>query len=184
MAQWMVKNIICSAKLNRSLDVQKVLKLHPNATHKPRQFPSICIKRLSGRTTCLVFKSGKLVTVGSRKESEAFEAMTILTEKLQILREKREPKFELSDFTVQNIVASGQFPSRIRIHELHTQHLKETYWEPTIFPGLEYHCGPATLVAFDSGRYFVTGAKMVHQIEAAVSSFQKIAKKFYISPKI
>ncbi len=182
MAQWMVKNIVCSAKLNRSLDVQKVLKLFPNATHKPRQFPSICIKRLSGRTTCLVFKSGKLVTVGSRKESEAFEAMTILTEKLQILKEKQ-AKFELCDFTVQNIVASGQFPSRIRIHELHAQHLKETYWEPTVFPGLEYHHGPATLVVFHSGRYFVTGAKMMHQIEAAVSSFQKIAEKFYISPQ-
>ncbi len=180
MSCWEVRNIVCSGNLNKTIRIAEILTLFPSATHKPRKFPNICIRGLSAHTTLLLFKSGKLVTVGSRTETEALEAMHKLASKLESLPGKR--KYCVSDFRVTNIVASGEFPHKIRIEQLYSAYRKNTgiFWEPTLFPGFEFRKNSLTLVAFHSGKFFVTGAKKIGDIQQIYEEFLDIAKQFYI----
>jgi transcription initiation factor TFIID TATA-box-binding protein len=86
-----------------------------------------------------------------------------------------EGKISLSNFKIQNIVASSDVGFSIKLESLQEEHKKfsRCHYEPELFPGLIYKMEnpKVVLLIFTSGKIVLAGAKTRQEIYLA---YQKI----------
>lgn len=63
-----IDNIIASTSYKRQLNLEDISKLFPNVKYNNEKFPGLFIKFKTG--TAIIFHSGKIVIVGSKKETD------------------------------------------------------------------------------------------------------------------
>ena len=84
-------------------------------------------------------------------------------------------KAELTNFKIQNIVATCSVNFKIQLEKLYqSKHYKFCDFNPETFPGLIYrlHEPKICLLIFASGKIVLTGAKSRQDIEQAFSRIQ------------
>lgn len=81
-----VQNIVASARLSGSIDLEKMAYTLERTVYEPEQFPGLIYRMDSPKTVFLVFSSGRLVCTGAKKQEEVECAIANLQETL----EKRE----------------------------------------------------------------------------------------------
>lgn len=170
-----VQNVVASASLDHTVDLEAITRLFPTAEYRPEQFPGLVFRIKKPKTATLIFHSGKMVCTGAKSESQAIKAINKVAKELKsrgiVIMGK--PKI-----TIQNIVSSVNLGGRIDL-EVATYKLERTMYEPEQFPGMIYRMDSPKVVIliFASGKLVVTGAKKEEEVYQAVSLLHKKLEK-------
>ena len=78
-----VQNIVASANLGGAVDLEKSAFLLGRTMYEPEQFPGLIYRMDDPHVVILLFASGKLVVAGAKRESDVFNAVTKLRERLE-----------------------------------------------------------------------------------------------------
>jgi transcription initiation factor TFIID TATA-box-binding protein len=79
-----VQNIVASASLGGSIDLEKSAFTLGRTMYEPEQFPGLIYRMSEPKVVILLFASGKLVCTGAKKEGEVYEAVNKLHEILEV----------------------------------------------------------------------------------------------------
>ena len=166
-----VQNVVASAKLGHSIDLDAVVVAFPDVEYRPEVFPGLAFKLKKPKTCTLIFSSGRMVCTGAKSVKDARKAVLKVVRKL-----KREGIVGLSkpEIVIQNIVAAGSLDGvMIDIEKLHESARFDdevrTMYEPEQFPGLMYRMEDPRVVflVFCTGQLVCVGAKREEDVYVA-----------------
>jgi len=166
-----IENVVASATLKQTVDLNAVVKGYPGVEYRPEQFPGLVFRLKRPKTATLIFNSGKMVCTGAKSEKEARRAVMRVIKELKksgiIIISKPELK-------IQNIVASAGLGGMIDL-ERSAYVLGRTMYEPEQFPGLIYRMDDPKVVIllFASGKLVCTGAKREDDVYQAVNKLHQ-----------
>jgi transcription initiation factor TFIID TATA-box-binding protein len=78
-----VQNIVASAGLGGTIDLEKAVYALKKTMYEPEQFPGLIYRMDEPKVVTLVFASGKLVCTGAKKEIQVYTAVKKLQETLE-----------------------------------------------------------------------------------------------------
>jgi len=78
-----IQNIVASANLNGSIDLEKAVSTMENVMYEPEQFPGLILRMSAPKVVMLLFASGKLVCTGAKNEEMVREAVEALSKILE-----------------------------------------------------------------------------------------------------
>jgi transcription initiation factor TFIID TATA-box-binding protein len=162
-----IENVVASATLEHTVDLDSITKSFPTAEYRPEQFPGLVFRLKKPKTATLIFNSGKMVCTGAKSEGQAVKAVDKVVRELKnhgiIIMGK--PKTQ-----IQNIVASASLGGRVDLEKA-TYSLGKTMYEPEQFPGLIFRMDDPKVVIllFASGKLVCTGAKKEDEVYRAVN---------------
>jgi len=70
-----VVNIVASAGLGGTIDLEKAVSTLGKTMYEPEQFPGLIYRMDEPRVVILLFASGKLVCTGAKKEQDVYDAV-------------------------------------------------------------------------------------------------------------
>ncbi|KAI1710634.1 transcription factor TFIID (or TATA-binding protein, TBP) domain-containing protein [Ditylenchus destructor] len=153
-----VQNITAIFSLGTTLALSQHSHL---GKYNPERFDALIIKNKFPKSTALVFKSGKVVVVGTKNEEDARAAGQFVVDKLAVCGFTA----SINDFSIQNIVASGSIGEPISLPKLANFYLSEAHHEPELFPGLTFRTKLGIVNLFGTGKFVVTGAKTLQDLK-------------------
>ena len=77
-----VRNVVASAELGHTVDLEEAANILDGTIYDPEQFPGLIYKIKDSKASMLIFSNGKLVCAGARTEVEAINAVNKLYETL------------------------------------------------------------------------------------------------------
>ena len=80
-----VVNIVASASLGGTVDLEKTVSTLRKTMYEPEQFPGLIYRMDEPKVVILVFASGSLVCTGAKKEQDVFDAV----HKLHVILEEQ-----------------------------------------------------------------------------------------------
>lgn len=162
-----IENVVASATLKQTIDLNSVVKAFPSVEYKPEQFPGLVFRLKKPKTATLIFHSGKMVCTGAKSARLVHKAVRKVVQELKDNGILIVGKVEI---TVQNIVASASVGGRIDL-ERTVYALSHTMYEPEQFPGLIYRMAvpKVVILLFASGKLVCTGAKKEEDVYEAVT---------------
>ena len=166
-----IENVVASATLKQTIDLNAVVKTFPSVEYRPEQFPGLVFRLKKPKTATLIFNSGKMVCTGAKSENQAKKAVRKVVRELKSNGILITGKVEIQ---VQNIVASASLGGKIDL-EKSAFTLGRTMYEPEQFPGLIYRMGEPKVVIllFASGKLVCTGAKKEEEVYIAVNKLHQ-----------
>jgi len=78
-----IQNIVASAGLGGSIDLEKSVYSLKKTMYEPEQFPGLIYRMDDPKVVILLFASGKLVCTGAKKEEEVHRAVATLQKTLE-----------------------------------------------------------------------------------------------------
>jgi transcription initiation factor TFIID TATA-box-binding protein len=78
-----IVNIVASANLWGMVDLEKAAFTLVKAMYEPEQFPGLIYRMDDPKTVILIFRSGKLVCTGAKREGDVNRSVQKLHEKLE-----------------------------------------------------------------------------------------------------
>ncbi|MCS7094071.1 MAG: TATA-box-binding protein [Candidatus Aenigmarchaeota archaeon] len=81
-----IQNIVASAKLGESLNLDKIAFGLENTEYEPEQFPGVVYRIEDPKVAFLFFSSGKVVCTGARKVEDINRAVEIAYKKLKEIK--------------------------------------------------------------------------------------------------
>ena len=78
-----VQNIVASAGLGGTIDLEKVTYSLERTMYEPEQFPGLIYRMEEPKVVILLFSTGKLVITGAKKEEEIYRAAAKLQKSLE-----------------------------------------------------------------------------------------------------
>ena len=162
-----IVNVVASATIEQSLDLNDIIKKFPDVEYNPEQFPGAVFRLRNPKTATLLFGSGKMVCTGSKSEEMAVKAVNTVVQKL------RKGKIKIKNnpiVTVQNIVSSINLGGTVSLEQA-ARALPRSMYEPEQFPGLIHRMlDPKTvLLIFASGKLVCVGARKENEIRKSVN---------------
>lgn len=171
-----IVNIVVSGKVDQDkIPLEKMAATLPNTEYNPEQFPGLVLRIKDPKTSALIFNSGKIVCTGARTIENVDRAMIKIVEALKKINVNVKAKPE---YTVQNVVASGDIDMNLNLNTLAIK-LENTEYEPEQFPGLVYKLRGtrATFLLFTNGKIVCTGTKSEKEVHEAVELLIKKLKE-------
>jgi len=167
-----VQNVVASAKLGHSIDLDAVVVAFPDVEYRPEVFPGLAFKLKKPKTCTLLFSSGSMVCTGAKSVKDARKAVLKVVGKLK--REGILVRLSKPEITIQNVVAKGSLNgAMIDIEKLHESARFDdevrTMYEPEQFPGLMYRMEDPRVVflVFRTGQLVCVGAKREEDVYTA-----------------
>ena len=166
-----IENVVASATLKQTIDLNAVVKTFPSVEYRPEQFPGLVFRLKKPKTATLIFNSGKMVCTGAKSENQSKKAVR------KVVRELKSNGILITgtvEIKVQNIVASASLGGKIDL-EKSAFTLGRTMYEPEQFPGLIYRMSEPKVVIllFASGKLVCTGAKKEEEVYTAVNKLHQ-----------
>lgn len=170
-----IENVVASATLKQTIDLNSVVKAFPGVEYRPEQFPGLVFRLKKPKTATLIFNSGKMVCTGAKSEQQAKKAVRKVVQELKnngILIVGK------ATIKVQNIVASASLGGKIDL-EKSAYTLSRTMYEPEQFPGLIYRMAvpKVVILLFASGKLVCTGAKHEEEVYDAVNKLHELLEE-------
>jgi transcription initiation factor TFIID TATA-box-binding protein len=78
-----IQNIVASAGLDGTIDIEKATYSLKRTMYEPEQFPGLIYRMEEPKVVILIFRSGKLVITGAKKEEEINRAAATLQKTLE-----------------------------------------------------------------------------------------------------
>ena len=78
-----IQNIVASASLGGTIDLEKSAYDLGRTMYEPEQFPGLIYRMDEPKVVILLFASGKLVCTGAKREEDVYEAVDKLHQKLE-----------------------------------------------------------------------------------------------------
>ena len=128
-----------------------------NSEYNPRRFSAAIMRTKSPKSTILIFRTGKIIVVGTQCESDALLVSRKVQRKLYKLGFCRNGLRQ--EIEINNIVASVPLHFRLNLELLNG--LESTQYEPDTFPALIYRMKnpKSTFLIFSNGKVIINGAK-------------------------
>src|SRR5271157_2798132 len=98
-----IENVVASASVNQTVDLNQITKNFVDVEYHPDQFPGLVFRLKNPKTATLIFSSGKMVCTGAKSEEQARKAVEQVVKRL---RERKIPIKHDAEVEIQNIVAS------------------------------------------------------------------------------
>lgn len=167
-----IENVVASASLGVSLDLESIALALDGAEYEPERFPGLIYRLKEPKTAMLLFQSGKVVCTGGKSWKQVDTTLRIVSELIRRTGQKIpiHPKIQ-----VQNIVATADLQSEINLNSVAiTLGLERVEYEPEQFPGLVCRINEPRVVVllFGSGRLVCTGARRPTDVQLAVQSIK------------
>ena len=163
-----IENVVASATVDQTMDLNKITKNFPDVEYHPDQFPGLVFRIKSPKTATLIFTSGKMVCTGAKSEQMSRNAVKTVVTKLRKggIKVKKD-----AEVTIQNIVASINLGGKIHLEQA-ARTLPRSMYEPEQFPGLIHRMlDPKTVILlFSSGKLVCTGAKKEDDVYRSVNN--------------
>ncbi|MDO8641350.1 MAG: hypothetical protein Q7R33_07370 [Nitrosarchaeum sp.] len=70
-----VENVVASASVDQKIDLNEITKKFPDTEYHPEQFPGLVFRLQNPRTATLIFRTGKMVCTGAKKESDVYRSV-------------------------------------------------------------------------------------------------------------
>ncbi|GAB7017081.1 TATA-box-binding protein [Methanogenium cariaci] len=164
-----IENIVASAKIAESLDLQVVSSQIKDAEYNKKRFPGVVLRMQDPKIAALVFGSGKVVLTGAKSVDSLSRGLEILGGRLRDLNIEIAEKLE---YKIQNIVTSADLGTPINLNKIAVGfNLDRIEYEPEQFPGLVYRLEDPKVVVllFGSGKLIITGGKQPEDAKRAVN---------------
>ncbi len=170
-----IQNIVATANLGCPLDLAKISQGLPSVSYNPNRFGAVVYRHRRPTGTVLVFRSGKIVVVGTKFIGAATRVARAVGRKVK----KLGFPVKYSEFKVHLMVASFNMGCKIDIVSLQQAHPTCTSLEPELFSGLVFRM-PQNMCAliFHTGKGILTGAKTQHQIDAAYETLLPLLEEY------
>jgi transcription initiation factor TFIID TATA-box-binding protein len=170
-----IQNIVASAALNQTINLELIVEKFPHAEYNPRVFPGLVFRLKKPKTATLIFKTGKMVCTGAKSEKEAIHAVNKVTREL---KNHGIPIVNKPIITIQNIVASAALGGEIDLESV-VYKLTRVMYEPEQFPGAVYRMDEPKVVflIFSAGKLVCVGAKKEEDVYNAVDNIQKLLEE-------
>ncbi len=170
-----VENMVASADLGESFDLNEVVNALKGAEYDPDKFKGVIfkIRREDLRTSVLIFSSGKIVCTGATVKEDIEKTIDLLKKLLSDDGLKVNDDVNLK---IQNIVGTTDLGHNLNLGSLAIAFgLERIEYEPEQFPGLVYRMDEPKLVLliFGSGKVVCTGGKDIEQMESGVEKIRK-----------
>jgi transcription initiation factor TFIID TATA-box-binding protein len=161
-----VTNVVASAILKSTIDIDAVVVAYPNAEYRPERFPGVVLRLQRPKSVILLFHTGKLVCTGATSTAQAQKAIQYIVRQLQKNGIIKQPDVSI---TIQNVVATGSVGGKVDLEKAAFL-LDRTLYEPEQFPGLIYRMEAPRVVMliYVTGRIVCVGAKKEQEIHDAV----------------
>lgn len=171
-----LQNCVSTINLGCELNLQTINFRTRNSEYNPKRFHGVVMRIREPRTTALIFRSGKIVCTGARTE----EAALLACKKFARIIQKLGFKIRITDFKIQNIVATCDLRFPIKLENLNQVHGQFSSYEPELFPGLIYRMIKPRLVLliFVNGKIVFTGAKSRQDLKDSLDNIYPILKSF------
>ncbi|KPV62724.1 MAG: TATA-box-binding protein [Candidatus Bathyarchaeota archaeon BA1] len=78
-----IQNIVASASLGGTIDLEKSAYALGRTMYEPEQFPGLIYRMDEPKVVVLLFASGKLVCTGAKKEEDVYQAVEKLHQRLE-----------------------------------------------------------------------------------------------------
>lgn len=170
-----IENVVASATVNQTIDLNTITRLFPDVEYRPDQFPGLVFRLKAPKTATLIFSSGKMVCTGAKSEDQAIKAVKTVVNKLRKggVEIVNDPIIE-----IQNIVASASLGGRVHLEEA-ARVLERSMYEPEQFPGLIHRMiDPKTvMLLFASGKLVCTGARKEADVYKAVNNLHSLLEE-------
>lgn len=113
----LVQNVVSFAKMNieNDLDLKLIAEKVEGSRYNKKRFPAVIMRKTKPKSTILVFKSGRMIIIGSESESDAEQAAK---RSIKDIQKSLSTKLKMVDFHVTNIVANADLGCRIDIGKL------------------------------------------------------------------
>ena len=170
-----IQNIVASASLNQTIDLNLIVEKFPHVEYRPRVFPGLVFRLKKPKTATLIFETGKMVCTGAKSEKAARQAVN------KVARELKKHGIPIKNkpvIKIQNIVASAELGGEIDLESV-VYKLKRIMYEPEQFPGAVYRMENPKVVflIFSAGKLVCVGAKKEQDVYDAVNKLQKILEE-------
>jgi len=89
-----IQNIVASVVLGGTVDLEKAAYSLKRSMYEPEQFPGLIYRMEEPKVVILIFRSGKLVITGAKKEEEVYRAAATIQrtlEEKELIRYEQEP---------------------------------------------------------------------------------------------
>ncbi len=170
-----IENVVASASVDQTIDLNEIVRLFPDVEYHPEQFPGLVFRLRSPKTATLIFNSGKMVCTGAKSEAQAKKAVRAVVSKL---KKGGIEIFNEPVIVIQNIVASAGLGGKVHLEEA-ARKLERSMYEPEQFPGLIHRMKePKTVILlFASGKLVCTGAKKEVEVYQAVTNLHNLLEE-------
>jgi len=173
-----IQNVVASASLNHTLDLDSIVKAFPHIEYKPELFPGLPFRLKQPKTCTLLFNSGAMVCTGAKSERDARKAI------LKVIRQLKKVGITITgkpEIRIENIVASGNLGQPADIEELcrRTRVGGNLMYEPDQFPAAIYRMKEPSVVLliFTSGRIVCVGAKREVEVYEVVEKLRQMLEE-------
>ncbi|MCH7876653.1 MAG: TATA-box-binding protein [Thaumarchaeota archaeon] len=170
-----IVNVVASATIDQSLDLNDIIKKFPDTEYHPEQFPGLVFRLRNPKTATLIFRTGKMVCTGSKSSDLARKAVKLVVQKLRKggIKVKKD-----AVVTIQNIVSSINLGGRIHLEKA-ARTLPRSMYEPEQFPGVIHRMlDPKTVILiFASGKLVCTGAKTEKDVYRSVHNLHSMLEE-------
>lgn len=170
-----IENVVATATLNCTLNLEKIIKKIPNTRYNPKKFPGGIFRLESPKVVILFFRTGKIVCTGGTSIEMTKKSLEKFT---NILEKCTEKIITLSNLKIQNIVSSANFGKAVHLEQA-ARTLPRSLYEPEQFPGIIHrlHYPKTVILVFASGKLVCTGGKTIEDIHRSIHSFYSILKE-------
>lgn len=129
--------------------------------YNKKRFPAVILRKTKPKSTILIFKSGRMIIIGSESENDAEVAARKTVKEIQKLTNK---KIKMKEFKITNIVANADLGYKIDIGKLSEDQVAQ---KDDSFPGAVHQMKQPVkaVLLFSSGKVVFTGAKDRKQID-------------------
>lgn len=170
-----VTNVVASAVLQGSVDLNAVVEAYPLAEYRPERFPGVVLRLQRPKSVILLFHTGKLVCTGATSTKQAQKAIHSIVQQLhrnQIISQ------HVVSITIQNVVATGSIGGKVDLEKAAFL-LERTLYEPEQFPGLIYRMEvpQVVMLIYVTGRIVCVGAKKEQEIHDALQQLHQQLKR-------
>ena len=170
-----IQNVVSTATLHQTVDLNAVVKGFPGVDYRPERFPGLVLRLTKPKTATLIFHSGKMVCTGAKSERDSHRAV------MKVIKELKQGGIIIigkPDVAVVNIVASASLGGMIDLEQA-AYILGRTMYEPEQFPGLIHRMDEPKVVIllFASGNLVCTGARKEQEVYAAVHKLHASLEK-------
>jgi len=177
MVKMSIVNVVATAALGQEVDLDDLGK-HGEILHDPEIYGGRVAYFSSPNTEgkVSIFVSGKMISVGTKSEAEAFCALECAKD---FLVEKGYVKPVVLEKLVQNIVAVVDFEENVNLERL-AQDYKVIY-EPEQFPGGIFRMEGqirVTVLIYASGKAVIAGLRSAKDIVPLVQKLEGIIKAY------
>jgi len=168
MTKATVVNVVATADLGQKVDLGEMGKieyaLHSDSVYGGRV---AYLKTPETKGKVCIFKSGKMISVGTKSREDA---LNDLTHAMEILVDAGLVEPVPIHMRIRNVVAVANFEKLIDLYEVASKFEKAIY-EPEQFPGAI--CKPVespdiTILLFASGKAVITGLKEPNRLDSIV----------------